>query len=259
MDEGARGAFFYRFFAWLSAPLRVSPKSGAGSAAQALRSTRQGKGVGLRARRGAGWAFGTGSRRQWRGGAAGPGAADSILRSAWRFNRAEPPPRFFGMNLRSSYFSPRPSDSVRSRPRRRADGRRSGFTLIEVMISTFVLAIVMAGVFAALKRGYDLVEMSRDETRVSQILQSELEDLRTKNWAALTALPAEETYLPQGRFSSVFGDKYSCHRRIADRAPGQKQIELTVQWTSLSGTTHSRQYLAWITQDGLFDYYYRSF
>lgn len=130
---------------------------------------------------------------------------------------------------------------------------------MEVMISTFLLAVVLAGVFSALKRGYDLIELSRDETRVSQILQSEMEDLRTKNWAALVALPADETYPPQGRFSSVFGDKYQCRRVIANRASGQKQVELTVTWTSLSGSQHSRQYISWITEDGLFDYYYRSF
>ncbi len=137
--------------------------------------------------------------------------------------------------------------------------RGDGFTLIEVMISSLVFAVVMMGVFGALKRGNDLVEHSRDETRVTQILQSELEDLRTKNWAELTALPASATYSPKGRFVAAFGNRYSCSRSISTRATDQKEVVVSVSWNDNNGMSHSREYKTWITKGGLSDYYYRSF
>ena len=57
-----------------------------------------------------------------------------------------------------------------------------GFTRVELMISTVVLLVIFAGGFGALHQGNRLIEIVRDETRAGQILQSEIEDLRTLNW-----------------------------------------------------------------------------
>ena len=48
---------------------------------------------------------------------------------------------------------------------------------------TLVVVIVFAGGFGALAQGNRLIEISRDETRAYQILQSDIEDLHTLNWA----------------------------------------------------------------------------
>lgn len=141
----------------------------------------------------------------------------------------------------------------------RAEGEKAGFTLVEVMISILVFAVLMVGVFGALKQGSDLAELSRDETRVTQILQSEIEDLRTKNWAAISAMASSETYAPTGRFALAFGNRYSCTRTISSRATDQKEVIVTVSWTDNSGSAHSREFKTWVTKGGLSDYYYRSF
>lgn len=73
---------------------------------------------------------------------------------------------------------------------------KAGFTLVEVMVSTLLMMIIFGGGFGALVHGNRLIEASRDETRASQILQSEVEDLRTYDWTALTALDAEASYSP---------------------------------------------------------------
>lgn len=130
---------------------------------------------------------------------------------------------------------------------------------MEVMVASMILVVAMMGVFGGLKRGYELVELSRDETRVSQILQSEIEDLRTHNWDYLAGLTADSTYEPDNRFTQEFGNRYSCRRIITNRATDQKQVQLIVSWTDVSGVTHQRDYITWITKNGVYDYYYRSF
>ena len=47
---------------------------------------------------------------------------------------------------------------------------------------TLVVAIVFATGFGALAQGNRLIEISRDETRAYQILQSDIEDLHTLSW-----------------------------------------------------------------------------
>ena len=66
--------------------------------------------------------------------------------------------------------------------RKRMPKNSEGFTRVELMISTVVLSVIFAGGFGALHQGNRLIEIARDETRAGQILQSEIEDLRTLNW-----------------------------------------------------------------------------
>lgn len=140
-----------------------------------------------------------------------------------------------------------------------ASGSKSGFTLIEVMVGSVLMLVVFAGGFGALIQGNRLIESSRDETRASQILQSEIEDLRTHDWTTLTALPTEAKYNPQSSFTDAYAARYTIKRVIATRSATQKRITLMVAWQDSRSTTHTREYITLITKDGLYDYYYRSF
>jgi type II secretory pathway pseudopilin PulG len=134
-----------------------------------------------------------------------------------------------------------------------------GFTLIEVVIAMTLAMIIFAGGFGALAYGTRLVEISRDETRASQILQSEIEDLRTFSWAKLILEPTSKVSSPQTSFSDTYADRYSIKREIAARSATQKQVTVKVSWTDNRGTSHTREYMTLVTQDGLYDFYYRSF
>ena len=70
--------------------------------------------------------------------------------------------------------------------------RAAGFTLVEVLIAMVLFTMVIAGGFAGISRGFQLVEASRNYTRSSQMLQSELELLRTLPWATFSALSDTE-------------------------------------------------------------------
>lgn len=135
---------------------------------------------------------------------------------------------------------------------------KAGYTLMEVMIATFLVVIIFAGGFGALLQGNKLIEISRDETRASQVLQSEIEELRAYNWDALIALNAESKYSPQASFTDAYATRYTVKRTIATRSSTQKRVTIQVFWTDNGGTEHMREYITLVTKEGLYDFYYRT-
>jgi len=136
---------------------------------------------------------------------------------------------------------------------------KAGYTLMQVMIATFLVVIVFAGGLGALAQANRLIEISRDETRASQVLQSEVEDLRTYNWDALIALPAEAKYSPQSSFTDAYAARYTVKRMITTRSSTQKLVTIQVGWLDNSGSGHLREYITVVSKDGLYDFYHRSF
>ncbi len=59
---------------------------------------------------------------------------------------------------------------------------KDGFTLVEVIVSMFLMAIVFTAAFGTYFLGMRMVEDAREEIRASQIIQSELEAMRTLTW-----------------------------------------------------------------------------
>lgn len=133
-----------------------------------------------------------------------------------------------------------------------------GFSLVEVMIAGGLMAIVIAGTLGLLRQGLYYVELARDQTRIAQVLQSEIEDLRTLNWADLTSYGEDETFIPQGTFVEIYGDRYTCRRIITTTATDQRQVQVTATWTDSHSKTRTMSYFTRFTKEGLNDYYYRA-
>lgn len=145
------------------------------------------------------------------------------------------------------------------RSRRAMRSRRSAFTLVEAMVGMVLVGMTLTGVFAVLGRSFDLIEAARDNTRVAQIIQSELEDMRTLSWSEVATLPTWEEYTPTSSFSEQFGDRYTCYRYIYVRSADQFGLRVYVDWTNNSGQYKYDYFETWYTQGGFNDYYYRSF
>jgi prepilin-type N-terminal cleavage/methylation domain-containing protein len=141
----------------------------------------------------------------------------------------------------------------------RKTSEMGGFTLVELMISMVLLLVVSAGGFGALHQGNRLIEIARDETRAGQILQSEIEDLRTLNWSELTTLSSKAKYDPQSSFTNAYAERYDITRLITTRSATERLVTLFVTWNDNRGTPHTREYKTLISENGLYDYYYRSF
>ena len=141
-------------------------------------------------------------------------------------------------------------------------------TLLEVMIATVLLTMVLASVFAAFLQGLQMVSDARDQTRASQIIQSQIEALRTENWISLTDLQAKQVgghpvsvSLENTRFQSEFADRYAITRHIENSATAADQKIITVQvtWTARNGRQRDMESSMVFTTDGLNDYFFRTF
>lgn len=117
-----------------------------------------------------------------------------------------------------------------------------------------IFAIVIASGFACIKMGLQQVDNARHHTRSAQIMQSEVESIRSLAWANLIALPTAETTLP---IASQFGDStyssYTLKRSIAG-SRNVRRITFVVTWKDISGKSHSKTYITQYTKGGLYDY-----
>lgn len=144
------------------------------------------------------------------------------------------------------------------RPNRQRLRSVSGFSLIEVGIAVAVLALTATSSIVAMKAGFSMIEMSRDNTLASQILQSEMENLRLKSWDQLTAL-GDGNFNLEETFSEVVARRFSGGRVVRQPEDGLREVTLYVEWKTSKGQEMNRQYISYFSRSGLNDYYYRAF
>lgn len=129
-----------------------------------------------------------------------------------------------------------------------------GFSLVELMIAISIFAIVAGGAFAALKMGFSLVDNARHHTRAGQIMQSEIERVRSLAWANLNNLPTVRTQVP---IASQFGDvsytKYTLYRSISGTG-NSRRVTVEIEWEAINGRAHVKTYVTQYTRGGLYDY-----
>jgi hypothetical protein len=132
---------------------------------------------------------------------------------------------------------------------------------MEVALASFVLALGIATSIIALQSGFKFIDVARDTTLASQILQSEIERLRMMSWGTIVALPSSEKVDLSTMFTSDanLANRFTVVREIAkgpSRENDVRLITLRVTWTSLDGRSHTRSFLAKYIKNGLYDYYY---
>lgn len=134
-------------------------------------------------------------------------------------------------------------------------------------MATFVMALGISTAIIALQMDFKALNLARDSTLASQIMQSEIERLRLMPWAnssadvdSITELPASETVSLESMFSAnaQLTQRFQVVRTVAtdpDR-PDVRRITLTVRWTSFDGRSHTRSFTTLYCKNGLYDYYY---
>lgn len=139
---------------------------------------------------------------------------------------------------------------------------REGFTFIEVIVGMTIMSLAITAAFGAFFLGMRIIEESRDEIRASQIIQTELEAMRTLNWLDLEKLPVSEAITPKGEFIRQFSSRFTVTRDVQDvdgRSGAQKYVVLRVAWQTAAGNNQVRYFNTVFTRFGLNDYYVRSF
>ena len=148
---------------------------------------------------------------------------------------------------------------------RRLRGSRSGFTIVEVAVASFVMVFSLASTIVALQTGFRSLDVARGTTLASQIAQSEIERIRLLNWTQITALPSSEAIDISGLFSEVGGitQHFTVVRTVGTdgtdtrtNADQIRQITLTITWKTSDGMPHSRVFRTIYSKNGLYDYFH---
>jgi hypothetical protein len=126
-------------------------------------------------------------------------------------------------------------------------------SLIEVMAGAMVLVLVFISTFTVIQTGFEMVDVSRNTGLAGQILQSEIEDIRLKNWANLPADGTTDITLPTA-FNAV-ASRFAATRTVSSVNSDMKKVTVQVTWTAYTGRTHTRRYETYYTKGGLNDYY----
>lgn len=140
-----------------------------------------------------------------------------------------------------------PTNSARTRLR----GGGPGFTLLEVMIASIVLVLGIVTAITTLQRGFQSLDSARNLTSASQVMQSEMERLRLKNWTQIEDLqkaspalvPTEDT-------------RFTCTLTIADLKTDMKEIVLRAEWRGYDGRPQTARLITRYGKSGLNDYFY---
>jgi Tfp pilus assembly protein PilV len=155
-----------------------------------------------------------------------------------------------------------------------ASGRRAserGFTILEVAMASFVMAFGIATSIVALQMGFRAIDVARDQTLVSQIMQSEIERLRLWPWSktvpasvvdSIVELPASQPVSLTTTFAAnpTVAAKFTVTRTVtndpSDTTRNVRYITIAVTWKSYDGRSHTRNFTTLYAKDGLYDYYY---
>ncbi|OPL18868.1 MAG: hypothetical protein AVO35_02740 [Candidatus Aegiribacteria sp. MLS_C] len=109
------------------------------------------------------------------------------------------------------------------------DGNRGGFTLIEVLIASVLMAILLVGVglfFTNIIKQSDVVD---DQTRAMELARQGLEEIRTQDIMSL----------PMGDSSVEDIEKFHRYYIVSgvdSLYPTARHIECIVYWTDASGS-----------------------
>ena len=135
--------------------------------------------------------------------------------------------------------------------------RQGAFTLIEVMVAMIVFSMVIAGGLVGVSRGFELIDTTRNYTRSSQVLQSELELLRTLPWSTFSQLSESElTEKFQEQIVAQFGaDSYVGVVTTELTGGDLMEVVVTVEWSARKGRVHTLNYVTFFTEGGVNDYY----
>jgi Tfp pilus assembly protein PilV len=121
-------------------------------------------------------------------------------------------------------------------------GRRSAFTIVEVMMASVILVVGFMGMIQAITIGSEMLATAQRQTLAAQILEHEIGRYRLDSWSTVNGLAdsAAATYSSDltalNTAITASGVSYQLARDVTDLTTDLREITLTVTWTK-SGTT----------------------
>lgn len=132
--------------------------------------------------------------------------------------------------------------------------KKRGFTLVELLIAIIIFSAVILGGFGILRLGIAHVDNARHVTRASQIMQSEIEEIRSKPWSDIVALTGPEQEVPVGsQFAEPSYIPYQLKRTVSGVGNSRK-ITLIISWSDVAGRFHEKVSATQYAKNGIYDY-----
>lgn len=127
----------------------------------------------------------------------------------------------------------------------------AAYTLVEVLVAAGVVLLGLVSALGVLQRGLQSLDYARNLTAASQLMQSELEQLRLQSWAQLERLQegGETRLAPAGA-----DGRFSCTRSIRTLRPEMKEIVITATWRGADGREQQARLITRYGRHGLNDY-----
>ncbi len=139
----------------------------------------------------------------------------------------------------------------------RRTGAHRAFTILEVMIASIVLVFGITTAITTLQSGFQALDLARNYTYASQVMQSELERLRLKNWDQIQTLQnAGPGAVTIADVSGTASKSFACTRTITDAKTDMKEITLISTWRGYDGRSHTLRFVTRYSHNGLYDYFY---
>lgn len=155
--------------------------------------------------------------------------------------------------------------SLRARLRARAS---AGFTLVEIMVASFVMLFAISSSIIVMQSGFKALDTARKTTLAAQIMQSEMERIRMLSWTSVsneTAGPIDLAKIfPQNtevekqiltQMQSVFTAERTV-TLLSAYADEIVEIGVSIRWKGIDGVSHERSSNTRYCKDGLYAYYY---
>ncbi len=125
------------------------------------------------------------------------------------------------------------------------------------MAASCVLMLGLGGTVLTIKNSLATISHARYLGAASQIMQSELERLRLRNWAQLQAIQ-DSGDATVAVAAIPPGSNLTCSRQIRDLRDGLKEITVEARWGGAHDRAQSARLVTRYARNGLNDYFYTS-
>jgi prepilin-type N-terminal cleavage/methylation domain-containing protein len=127
--------------------------------------------------------------------------------------------------------------------------KKGGFTLIEVLITIFILAVVLMTLVSAFIYGYNLLSRTKQVSLATQIAQEEIETIRNMPYDNILALGSSFT---NERLSDLFNGQgvLAIEAVPGDTSGNIKKITASVRW-KFKGQQMRKDIVTYVTREGI--------
>lgn len=124
--------------------------------------------------------------------------------------------------------------------------KSGGFTLIEVLITIFLLAVVLISLISAFLYGFNILSRIKQVAVATQIVQEEMEQVRNMDFDSVLLLGTTFTHEDLGQLLEGQGTL------ALEAGPGDdiKKLTVSVTWKH-RGEVQRKDVVTYVTRDGI--------